>query len=148
MNVTLAGPSHGSIIAAWNRKKSRSSFDMVVSFSHADGIIIMHGVVQRVAAEMQQFEHLVEASGVGRSRGADRERTGRSPGRLSLSSIASRARIQFWLPCTVLISPLWATNRYGWASGHDGNVLVENRGVHEQQRRLDARVGEVGEELR
>ena len=45
----------------------------------------------------------------------------------SVSSSASRARIQFSLPITVLISPLWATNRYGWASGHDGNVLVENR---------------------
>jgi hypothetical protein len=49
------------------------------------------------------------------------------PGRCGLAAIASRARIQFWLPCTVLISPLWATYRYGWASGHDGNVLVENR---------------------
>ena len=47
-------------------------------------------------------------------------------GRCGLASIASRARIQFSLPCTVLISPLWAMNRYGWASGHDGNVFVEN----------------------
>ena len=44
----------------------------------------------------------------------------------SLASIASRARIQLRLPRTVLISPLCATYRYGWASGHDGNVLVEN----------------------
>ena len=44
----------------------------------------------------------------------------------SLASIASRARIQLRLPWTVLISPLCATNRYGWASGQDGNVLVEN----------------------
>ena len=50
-----------------------------------------------------------------------------SPGSSEPSSIASRARIQFWLPCTVLISPLWATKRYGWASGHDGNVFVEKR---------------------
>jgi hypothetical protein len=49
------------------------------------------------------------------------------PGSRSLCSIASRACIQFWLPCTVLISPLCATNRYGCASGHDGKVLVENR---------------------
>ena len=40
---------------------------------------------------------------------------------------ASRARIQFSLPVTVLISPLWAMRRNGWASGQDGNVLVENR---------------------
>ena len=39
----------------------------------------------------------------------------------------SRARIQLRLPLTVLISPLWAMNRYGCASGHDGNVLVEKR---------------------
>ncbi len=51
----------------------------------------------------------------------------RSPGMRSDASSASRARIQFRLPCTVLISPLWARYRYGWASGHDGNVLVENR---------------------
>src|SRR5438874_7475926 len=45
----------------------------------------------------------------------------------SLASIASRARIQLRLPRTVLISPLCATYRYGWASGQDGSVLVENR---------------------
>ena len=32
----------------------------------------------------------------------------RSPGSRSLASRASRARIQLRLPCTVLISPLWA----------------------------------------
>ena len=40
---------------------------------------------------------------------------------------ASRARIQFSLPVTVLISPLWAMRRKGCASGQDGKVLVENR---------------------
>ena len=45
----------------------------------------------------------------------------------SLASIVSRARIQLLLPRTVLISPLCATYRYGWARGQDGNVLVENR---------------------
>ncbi len=51
----------------------------------------------------------------------------RSPGMASVPSSASRARIQLRLPWTVLISPLWAMKRYGWASGHDGNVFVENR---------------------
>ena len=51
----------------------------------------------------------------------------RSPGIRSESSSASRARIQLRLPMTVLISPLWAMNRNGWASGQLGNVLVENR---------------------
>ena len=44
-----------------------------------------------------------------------------------VDSMASRARIQFRLPRIVLISPLCAMYRYGWASGQDGNVLVENR---------------------
>jgi len=51
----------------------------------------------------------------------------RSPPSRSLASNASRARIQFRLPITVLISPLWATNRNGCANGQLGNVLVENR---------------------
>ncbi len=45
----------------------------------------------------------------------------------SLASVLSRARIQLRLPRTVLISPLWAISRNGWASGHEGNVLVEKR---------------------
>ena len=39
----------------------------------------------------------------------------------------SRARMKFLFPWIVLISPLWATIRYGWARGHMGKVLVENR---------------------
>ena len=38
-----------------------------------------------------------------------------------------RAYIQLTLPRTVLISPLWARNRYGCASFQDGKVLVEKR---------------------
>jgi hypothetical protein len=37
----------------------------------------------------------------------------RSPGSTSEASSASRARIQFRLPLTVLISPLCAMKRYG-----------------------------------
>ena len=48
-------------------------------------------------------------------------------GSCDVASSASRAAIQLRLPRIVLISPLWAINRYGWASGHDGNVFVENR---------------------
>ncbi len=57
--------------------------------------------------------------------------TGRILGRSSPKTLdannASRAFIQLMLPRRVLISPLWATNRYGWARGHDGNVLVLKR---------------------
>ncbi len=51
----------------------------------------------------------------------------RSPGIFELASMASRACMRLRLPRTVLISPLCATKRNGWASGQDGNVLVENR---------------------
>ena len=51
----------------------------------------------------------------------------RSPGIRSVASNDSRALIQLRLACTVLISPLWAMNRYGCASGHVGKVLVEKR---------------------
>ena len=34
-------------------------------------------------------------------------------------------RIQLRLPFSVLISPLWASIRKGWASHHCGKVLVE-----------------------
>ena len=47
--------------------------------------------------------------------------------RASERRLPSRAAIQLRLPRTVLISPLWATMRKGWASCHEGNVLVENR---------------------
>ena len=38
-----------------------------------------------------------------------------------------REFIQLMFPRMVLISPLWQRNRNGWASCHDGNVLVEKR---------------------
>ena len=38
-----------------------------------------------------------------------------------------RAFIQLRLPRTVLISPLWATKRIGWARSQVANVLVEKR---------------------
>ncbi len=46
---------------------------------------------------------------------------------IQLSTEAWRAAIQLTLPRSVLISPLWATMRYGCASFHDGKVLVEKR---------------------
>ena len=51
----------------------------------------------------------------------------RSPGKRSELIWLSRARIQLRLPLTVLISPLCAISRYGWASGQLGKVLVEKR---------------------
>ena len=43
------------------------------------------------------------------------------------SSLGVRARDQARLPSMVLISPLWASIRNGWARGQRGRVLVENR---------------------
>ncbi len=45
----------------------------------------------------------------------------------SLFTTPWRACIQFMLPRSVLISPLWLMNRFGCARSQDGNVLVENR---------------------
>ena len=57
----------------------------------------------------------------------------------------SRACIQLMLPRSVLISPLWATRRYGCASGQDGNVLVEKRWCASASARFERSVREVGE---
>ena len=45
----------------------------------------------------------------------------------SLSKPGVRASAQLRFPSIVLISPLWASRRNGWASGQRGMVLVENR---------------------
>ena len=71
----------------------------------------------------------------------------RSPGIRSLASSASRARIQLRLPITVLISPLWAMNRNGCASGQLGKVLVENRECTTATAEAIALVDQVGEEV-
>ncbi len=56
---------------------------------------------------------------------AESEPSGQIAPRSSGSSSASRARIHARLPVTVLISPLWASMRNGWASRQSGIVLVE-----------------------
>ena len=55
--------------------------------------------------------------------------------------ICSRARAQLRLPCTVLISPLWARKRNGCASFHCGHVLVEKRWW--KTARLDSKRGSL-----
>ena len=45
----------------------------------------------------------------------------------SVRMLPSAARRRLRLPMTVLISPLWASARKGWASGQAGKVFVENR---------------------
>ena len=72
VKVTQAGPSHGSISEAWNCQNARSR-------GVHGGVVLprlgdhhQHGVRQAAAAEVQQFEHLVERRRVGCLRRADR----------------------------------------------------------------------------
>ena len=112
---------------AWNSKKARRAGSISVWFSHASGIIMSTACGSErpprwSSSSTSSNEAVSEASGVQIGNSCSR-----SPGMRSEASIASRARIQFRLPRTVLISPLCAMYRYGCASGHDGKVLVENR---------------------
>ncbi len=101
---------------------------MAGAFSHASGTIISTECGSErpprwSSSRTSSKEAESEASGV---------QTGKIRSSFSLpnsseASWDSRARIQLRLPLTVLISPLCATKRYGWASGQLGKVLVENR---------------------
>ena len=51
----------------------------------------------------------------------------RSSPKTWLVNSAWRAFIQLTLPRSVLISPLWAMYRFGWARSQLGKVLVEKR---------------------
>jgi hypothetical protein len=99
----------------------------VVSFSHASGIIINTACGRLRPARCNNSStssKLAESDASGVQVGNSRRML---PGSNGEASNASRAAIQFRLPRIVLISPLCAMNRYGWASGHDGNVFVEKR---------------------
>ena len=100
---------------------------MVAWFSHASGIIIMIACVSGRPESMSSSatsSNEAESEPIGLISGYSS--SGTSPS-IGWDSCAWRARIQLRLPLTVLISPLWAMVRNGWASGQDGNVLVENR---------------------
>ena len=97
------------------------------SFSHASGIIISTACGRLRPARCSNSStssKLAESETSGVQIGNSRLM---SPGSIPVASSASRAAIQLRLPRMVLISPLCAMIRYGWASGHDGNVLVEKR---------------------
>ena len=75
----------------------------------------------------------------------------RSRPKSSEASCDSRARIQFLLPISVLISPLWAMTRNGWASSQLGNVFVEKRectSAIAEAKRSSQQVGEEAAQLR
>ncbi len=97
------------------------------SFSHASGIIISTACGRLRPARCSSSStssKFAESEAAGVQTGKSRRML---PGRFGLASSASRACIQFLLPRIVLISPLWAMNRNGCASGQDGKVLVEKR---------------------
>ena len=105
---------------------------MVWCASHASGIIIRTACGRlrppRWSSSRASSKLAVsEASGVMMGKARSSEPATSPRGKWSDASDPSRACIQLRLPMTVLISPLWASRRYGWASGQDGNVLVENR---------------------
>ena len=69
-------------------------------------------VRQRVAAAHQEFERVVEAGGVRLALVGDRPQLGDVVAEIvGDETLAWRAAIQLTLPRTVLISPLWQTNR-------------------------------------
>jgi hypothetical protein len=127
VKVTQAGPSHGSIREEWNCQNARRAGSMSRLFSHASGIIIRTACGRlrppRCSSSRtwsNDAESEASAVQIGDSRA-------RSPGIWALASMASRACMRLRLPRTVLISPLWATNRKGCARGQDGKVFVEKR---------------------
>ena len=96
---------------------------------------------------MQQLEHLVEGRRVATRPGCRSGTAGRGRrGRASEASWLSRARIQLRLPLTVLISPLCAISRYGWASGQRREGVGREARVHQRQLGGEPLVGQVGEE--
>src|SRR5699024_10058302 len=103
-------------------------------FSQASGIIISIACGRdRPEATMSSSTALKEAESdapggtIGHSRSRLSEGVGTGEASSSESSWDSLACIQFRLPRTVLISPLWAIVPDGGASGREGKVLAESR---------------------
>jgi len=109
-----------------SRRSPGGTGSISVWFSQASGTIIITACgSDRPVSEMSSTtsSNDAESDAPGVTIGSTGDRSPSS----SLSSCDCRARIQLRLPCTVLISPLCAIIRNGWASGQDGNVLVEYR---------------------
>ena len=100
---------------------------MLGMFSHASGIsIIMAWSTSRPDCTSSSSASSSEAVSepIGQITG---RRSARSSPQTAEVNSGSRARIQLRLPSSVLISPLWATIRKGWASFQLGSVFVANR---------------------
>ncbi len=80
---------------------------MVAWFSHAPGIIINAACQIGRPARCRSSRHSSKLA-VSDAPGVTIGNARSSPGMCGVDISASRARIQLRLPCTVLISPLWA----------------------------------------
>jgi hypothetical protein len=85
------------------------------------------GVRERVAAHRHQLGQVIERGRSGLSLTFDRIQLLQVVAEDGRFHHAFAARIRLKLLLTVCISLLCATVRHGGASGHSGNVLVENR---------------------
>ena len=145
MNAIAAGPSHGSIRHWWNCVEAAAASSGTSSRPwYASGIIIIIACGSERPASTSSsstLSKLAESDPPGRTTGST---FCRSSPKSSEASCDSRARIQLTLPRSVLISPLWAISRYGWASSQLGNVLVEKREWTSASALVEPLVAQVG----
>src|SRR3954469_24776189 len=121
--ASAAGPSHGSITLA--RYLYIARCDAGVFSSHASGTSISLAVgasrpERQIASNTASNAAVSEApAGITGLMSSDCSPNAR------LAILISWLSIQFLLPRIVLISPLCARQRNGWASHHCGKVFVE-----------------------
>ncbi|MCY1444991.1 hypothetical protein D9M71_614870 [compost metagenome] len=99
---------------------------MVSTFCQAGGMIMRRPrkrSIPPVTISSSMLSMLEESEPTRLTSGPSSSRSGIS----SLVNLLRRAWAQLRLPVMVLISPLCASRRNGWASGHFGMVLVEKR---------------------
>ena len=106
-----------------------------------------HGVGEGPPAKVEQLEDLVEGGRVAPARGDDGEDPRRGHLRsCSLAKNASRARIQFRLPCEGVDLAVVGDEPVGVSERPGGERVCRESRVHEGDAALEALVGEVGEE--
>ena len=124
--ASAAGPSHGSITdARYSYMSACALGSSALSACHASGTSISLAVGasrpdRQIASNTASSAAVSDApAGITGLMSSDCSPKAR------LAILISWLFIQFWLPRIVLISPLWASVRNGWASHHCGKVLVE-----------------------
>ena len=122
---SAAGPSHGSITLAIYSYIALCSAGRSTEACQASGIIVSLAV----GASLPERISVSNTASIDAVSDAPAGITGlisseASPNAM-LAMRISWLFIQLRLPRMVLISPLWASARNGWASHHCGKVLVE-----------------------